>query len=492
MTIHAFSETSSPFLDRITEEDVTESIETFLACVISDNAMLDGCGLEPDDFDVDLHRTVYSKAVELSASGLDANPISLKPFIPKDIHGLKVSPAEYLTRLAIFGRNPMAKAEFTAKVQIIKAAAMTREVRREGQFAMQLADEGHSLMTILDEAEKIEARLKERRERFSGAKDISDEQVIDQYLQMITGSYEHADCEGVPVEFPEIQRVLSDTMLRRGRMYGLLSSSGEGKSSLMLQIAHAALMAGHPVLILSFDQSELECLAQMAAQNVGVEFRSQMQNTPNKPMLSQSQIDTAYSFVRKIKRLPFSVKDCETRDTAEKLETYIDQFLKRKANGRTPLIIVDHIRAIKPEGQADEGTKALLIAQKLKSTFKKRNAAGLIIQQRSGSGMKRDNPRPIADDLYGGEAARQPFDTIFYLYRAEMHMNRQLATAKDSQEGDRIRSRFRHAFGEELEGKAEIGAIKARFSNPNTRGILDFDAPYTRYTSRRQIERELF
>jgi replicative DNA helicase len=348
------------------------------------------------------------------------------------------------------------------------------------------------LVTILDEAEKIEARLKERRERFSGFKDVSDDDITDQYLQMITGSYEHADCEGVPVEFQEIQRVLSDTMLRRGRMYGLLSSSGEGKSSLMLQIAHTALMAGHPVLILSFDQSELECLAQMAAQNVGVEFRSQMQNTPNKPMLSQNQIDTAYGFVRKIKRLPFSVKDCETRDTAEKLETYIDQFLKRKANGRTPLIIVDHIRAIKPEGPADEGTKALLIAQKLKSTFKKRNAAGLIIQQRSGSGMKRDNPRPIADDLYGGEAARQPFDTIFYLYRAEMHMNRQIATAKDAQEQDRIRSRFRHAFGEELEGKAEIGAIKARFSNPNTRGILDFDAPYTKYTSRRQAERELF
>jgi replicative DNA helicase len=492
MNAHAFSVASSPFLDRITEQDVTDAIETVLACVIADNSMLDGCGLEPDDFDVDLHRTIFAKIVELSSGGVDANSISLKPFVPKDIRGLKISPAEYLTRLAVYGGSPIAKAQFAAKVQIIKAASMTREVRREGEFAVQLADEGHSLVTILDEAEKIEARLKERRERFSGVKDISDDQVVDQYLQMITGSYEHADCEGVPVEFLEIQRVLSDTMLRRGRMYGLLSSSGEGKSSLMLQIAHTALMAGHPVLILSFDQSELECLAQMAAQNVGVEFRSQMQNTPNKPMLSQGQIDTAYGFVRKIKRLPFSVKDCETRDTAEKLETYIDQFLKRKANGRTPLIIVDHIRAIKPEGPADEGTKALLIAQKLKSTFKKRNAAGLIIQQRSGSGMKRDNPRPIADDLYGGEAARQPFDTIFYLYRAEMHMNRQIATAKDAQEQDRIRSRFRHAFGEELEGKAEIGAIKARFSNPNTRGILDFDAPYTKYTSRRQAERELF
>ena len=54
---------------------------------------------------------------------------------------------------------------------------------------------------------------------------------------------------------PEIAKVLSEPVFEAGNLYGLLSSSGEGKSSLTMQLIYHAVEQGHPVLFLSYDQS---------------------------------------------------------------------------------------------------------------------------------------------------------------------------------------------------------------------------------------------
>lgn len=482
----------SPFLDRITETDVTEAIEVFLACIVADNSLVDDCGLEPDDFDVDLHRTVFSKVIDLRGQGLDANPVSLKPFIPKTIGGLDISPAEYLSRLAIEGSSPFVMGQMEKKVQIIKQSALARNLKREATFASEMADEGHSLITLADEIEKLEARLRERRERFSDLRRVSDEEIIDGYLRMITGENEDGT-DGIPLPFPDFEYLINDNMLRVGRIYGMLGASAEGKTSMTLQVVYSALMAGHPVCYLSFDQEQLEILAQMAAQQEGIPFASQIQNSRNHQRLSQDQIDKGYAFVRKIKRLPFEVISCSTSDTVPRLETKMDGFLRRRANGRMPLFIFDHIRAIRSSVQGDEGSKALQIGQDIKDAMKARRAAGWILQQRSTSGLKRENPRPASVDLYGGDAAKQPFDVVFYVFRASEHRDEQVKTARDEADAEKIRGRFSRIYGKDredqyipIDGFVEVGMIKNRFGNKNRRAILAFDPEYTRFSSRRR------
>ena len=77
----------------------------------------------------------------------------------------------------------------------------------------------------------------------------------------------------------------------------------------------------------------------------------------------------------------------------------------------------------------------------------------------------------------------QPFDAIFYLYRAELHMDRQLDTAKDSNDADAIRARFFQTFGGKVEGRAELGCLKLRFGNPRIKKHVRFDELFTRYLS---------
>src|SRR5678815_3644613 len=96
------------------------------------------------------------------------------------------------------------------------------------------------------------------------------------YLQAITSGRDGESNLGVPMPLKELEVILSDHLFRAKRLVGLLSSSGEGKTSLTMQIVYRALDAGHPVLILSYDQTREECVAQMAAQNLGTELRRQL------------------------------------------------------------------------------------------------------------------------------------------------------------------------------------------------------------------------
>lgn len=444
-----------------------------------------------------LHRTIFDAIQSGVKSGKVINPYSVKSFIPSSfadisIDGLSLS--QYLARLASSTVNFDNVGGF--------ASAVTFEaVKREGVSVAESLDiaswNAASEFEFATKLTELCERLVRMRSVLEGRETEDDEKVVDDYLKMITGENEAEGADGIPLPFPDFEHLINDTMLRPGRTYGILAASAEGKTSLTLQVVYAALIAGHPVCILSYDQDQMEILAQMTAQQEGIPFSSQLQNSRNHQRLSQQQIDQGYGFVRKLKRMPFEVIQCRTSDTVARLEAKMDGFLRRRANGRMPLFVVDHIRAIRSSIQGDEGSKAMQVGQDLHDAMKARRSAGWILQQRSTSGLKRENPRPASVDLYGGDAAKQPFDVIFYAFRATEHRDEQVKTAKDETDAEKIRNRFSKIYGKdrndeyiEIEGHVEIGMIKNRFGNKNRRAILKFDPEYTRFSSRRKREQE--
>lgn len=436
--------------------------------------------LEPGHFSEPFHQKIFQEMARLHATERPIDLMMVKAALPSEqVAGMTV--AKYLSLMCGAAGMPISVHE--QAMTIIRASA-----KRRGDMIGQNVQQASKLgeLEYMEEIEALWKQLGDVVNDLQMKEDMNGDAAADAYLSSITGARSDASSGGVPICLPELENVLSDHLFREKRLYGLLSSSGEGKTSLTMQIIYAALMAGHPVLMLSYDQTRTECIAQMAAQALGVEVRRQLENTRENPLLKQNEVDECYQFARKVFNLPFEVIDCDAEDTAERLCSYAKRFLKKKANGLTPLIVIDHIRAIKPEdSRVDEGTKALVIGQKLKSLAKSTGSAVVVLQQRSGAGMRRENPRPIAADLYGGEAARQPFDAIFYLYRAELHMGRQVDTARDDNDADKIRARFRQTFGGEIEGNAELGCLKLRFGNPNTKRHVRFDERLTKYVSKR-------
>ncbi|QRY69191.1 helicase DnaB [Ensifer sp. PDNC004] len=451
-----------------------EAEQALLGAIFINNDVMDALPstLDPRHFFEPIHAETFDVMTEQRKAGRLINPVTIKTLISQGMVG-DMTVSQYLAHLAINAVSAVNAPHFAAAVM---DCAARRACIALGERMEEVAHSPDG--DILDQVDTLRGRFEDVMKTLEGEPDTSHE-AAETYLQAITSGRNAESNLGVPIPLKELEVVLSDHLFREKRLIGLLSSSGEGKTSLTMQIVYRALDADHPVLILSYDQTREECVAQMAAQNLGTELRRQLDN-----LLSQDEVEKCYAFARKIFQKPFDVIDCGEKDTVERLCAKAKRFMKKHRNGKTPLIVIDHIRAIKWDGgPADEGTKALTIGQRLKSLAKDNSAAVLVLQQRSGSGLRRDNPRPIPADLYGGEAARQPFDTIFYLYRAELHMNRQLDTAKDTSDAESIRTRFRQTFGAEVEGKAELGCLKLRFGDPRIKKHVRFDEKLTRYVS---------
>lgn len=460
--------------DRITEDDAFTAAEKFFACVLADNNIMADCGLDAEDFAEELHQRIFREAHRLFQSQQHINAVSLKPGVPKDLPGLPCSPAEYLKNLQFAGSNPAIKYDLDPALQTIKGVALARGVTADAKMVIEIASEGHSLLTLDEEIEALEQRLRERRTRLSALK--AGVSAADAYLASFNASAKRDGVVGVPIAMPEIARVLSEPVFEAGNLYGLLSSSGEGKTSLTMQIILHAVKNGHPTLFLSYDQNAAQCVRQMIAQERGIDLKQQRE--PNERM-SQHERDTCVNFALWLKKQPLDVIRCQREGVAQ-LVAYARRFIKKTANGKTPLIVIDHIGKVKPRDpklSADRISGEVTV--ELKALGDETQSAVLVLNQRNSFGTRRDNPRPIAADLYGGEGARADYDAVMYLYRAEKYKAEREKIAATDADWKKINK----VFGSDVTGVAEIGVIKSRFGDPTITETLKFEARYTRYVS---------
>ncbi|TIV83821.1 MAG: helicase DnaB [Mesorhizobium sp.] len=449
-----------------------EAEQGLLGAILIDNRVFDRVAsfLEEEHFYEPLHQRIYLVCGELIRMGKAATPITVKSFLPAKTKIGDMTVVQYLNTLAA-----AAVGTFTARDMgiAIHEAWLAREAISAATHFLDFAYDPPPGGDVIGERTDLEDRLAQLRglrvkseaRRGAGAR----------YMDNMEQTKERGTVVGVPIGLKEIQRVISEPSFEIGNYYGLLSSSGEGKTSLMVQLAHHALAAGCAVQIQSYDQSAEQIVRQMVAQSHKIEARRQRFGD-----LSQSEWSDARSFADWIDGQPFEVKDC-TLEHAASLVGYARAFKRRYGDDRPTLIVTDHVNAVEPEQRtlrADEGTKAAAINGILKAAAKSIGVAWLALNQRNTKGMQRDNPRPIAGDLYGGEGAKRAYDAVFYLYRYKKFYTERCAVASREADWKVINKVFPSAV---REGKdiADVGAIKARFGDPNLRESLDFNAKFT-------------
>jgi replicative DNA helicase len=463
-------------MDGITEDDIFAAEEGILASILNKNELLGQCGLEPSDFSEELHRTIFASIQQLCAGHQIADASTIKPFMPRVWQGLDISPAEYLNRLQKAGFYTIQQ-DHEGRLQLVKGAAMSRQLAREAEFIAALAKEGHSLLTLGDEIEGVEKRLKELQGRFSETRAIK--APGSSYLAAFQASSKRDGVIGVPIALPEIAKVLSEPVFEAGNLYGLLSSSGEGKTSLTVQLILHAIKEGHPVLFFSYDESSVQIIRRMIAMEYGIEMRQQ--RDPMR-MMSERERDQCVAFASWIDQQFFEVIRCQ-REGIEQLIAYARRFVKkvRKAGcKKTPLVVLDHVGKVKPRDpklSADRISGDITV--EAKSCADETGSAWLALNQRNGFGDKRDNPRPIAADLYGGTGARADYDAVLYLYSAEKYKAERVKVAASDADWKKIN----RVFGSDIEGIRELGAIKVRFGDPTITETVKFEPRYARYGS---------
>lgn len=451
-----------------------EAEQGVLGSLLMTNASYDVVArlLEPKHFYEPLHQDIWTIATAMIASGQGVSPITIKDHLPQDATVGDFTLREYLVRLAGLAAMPHQIRELARTVHKLWQAREAIQALEEGIDAIYNRPAGQDVLSQVAPAEEALAKLRSESIRDQGHGAIGR-----RYIDNMTAARQRGEVRGVPLCLPEIGRVISEPCLEEANLYGLLSSSGEGKTSLTLQIIHHALKQGHPVQFQSFDQSAEQCVRQMVAQAHEIEARRQRAGD-----LSTKEWERVVDFSAWLDELPFEVVKC-TDQSAPQLVGLARTFVKSCGNGKVPLIVTDHIGAVKPEDRrADEGTKAKDINKIFKAGAEQTGSAWLVLNQRNSYGMKRDNPRPISADLYGGDPAKQAYDAIFYVYRFLKFLEERRAVASTASDYKKIDTVFPSAVRNDGEDIAEIGAIKVRFGASNITERLRFEARFTRYS----------
>lgn len=433
--------------------------------------------LEADHFFEALHQRIFEVAASLIDAKKLASPVTMKNFLPADTRVGDMNLKQYLVRLA------------SEAVTVVNAYEYGRAVH-DLWIRRSLILAGEDMVSIAYDA-PVDVRPGEIGEKAIAninraiSEDADDGfEPIGETVGRITDTFSSGESRPtIPLPFDELRTVMGGD-LEVGNLYGMLSSSGEGKTSLALQIFHFVASQGHPAIFLTYDQSPAQCIDQIASQITGIE------NTRlrKRDGLLEKELDAYYDALKAIRSLPIVIRKCSgSVDGAMQLVRYATNFHNRfcRRPRRIGMVFVDHARKVKPyDERAHEGR----IAAYNNGVFKQRASdTGMVwlnLMQRSSTGSKRKNPRPIDTDIFGGEMGREDYDGIFYLYRAQKYINQQLQTADDEKEADRIRARFARENWEPDE--AEVGALKARFADPTRTFRLRFIKESTSYVSKRE------
>lgn len=455
-----------------------EAEQAMLGAVLINNAAYDVVSsfLKAEHFYERLHRKLWTVIGQIVESGKNANPVTLKPFInAEEKISEDTTVFQYTARLASEAVTVVNSTDFAHAIVDLAQLRELNSIFLDGNDQVNNPTPDRTAAQIAaDFEERLAAiRAESPKAEGPGTAKAAVARIMDQDAK-------GAVIPTIKMPLDQITEVLNGD-LEAGNYYGLLSSSGEGKTSLLVQIVDHVAASGHPALVLSYDQSPEQIFQQMASQRTGIEGPRIRQK-----QLTDREKERYYEELLNISRLPIEVKRC-TREGTAQLGGYVRQFRKRFPNGY-PMIFLDHVRKVTPRDlKAHEGRIASEINGFCKAMAVEMNAVWLSLMQRNSAGMKRDNPRPISSDIFGGEQAKEDFDGILYLYRPDKYKEDQLRIAKNEKEKDEIERRF-----EGWMDQAEIGALKVRFGDSTVRRRLRFEKECTRYVSMRSEGEAVF
>ena len=432
--------------------------------------------LKPEHFSDPFHAHVWQLITEQIEAGQVATPITLKPFIEKVMIG-DMPAYHYLVRTATEAVGVVSAKSFGQVINDMAARrsliAIADKMKEKAINAEPSAPAKGLLVELENELNTLIDDVTPETDDGTAAR------VVDNLLEQFSNKIV---LPTIPLPLQEIHDVLSGD-LEAGNLYGLLSSSGEGKTSLALQIMDFAAKNGHPVYFMSYDQSEQQCILQIASQRTGIEGS----RIRNQEQLTKADKERLFRELMDIRKLPLKVKNC-TNENINQLSSYVRRFLKWNRSDKTPLIVVDHVRKIQPIiAGTYEGRVASEIGGASKAMAKEHNLVWLNIMQRKSMREGRENPHPIDQDLFGGEQAKEDYDAILYLYRPEKYRDMRLTKANTEKKRDEILR-----YLENWSGKSKIGALKVRFGDASVARSLDFQAEFTRYSSVIKPDQEAF
>ena len=430
--------------------------------------------LSPEHFQEELHGGLYRIFGDRISTGRGVVRETIVNFIAEWPQMLEISAGEYLTNLV---QNVAARSAIGPIAHELRDLAARRAIEGLAQVCYNEANDMDPARSVDDAVNSVEDAIIELRGHFrTRRQENSWAAALQGSIDSAAQAYQGEEDPGFPWFIPEMEAVVGER-LQQGSLVGLLADSGGGKTSFAIQQIAYLAKQDIPVIFFSFEQTPRQVADQIFAQEIDLESRLWRRGK-----VTEAEFDNTVEFAKTIQRWPFEVHKMFGAKVSD-MTSRARRFFRNRGNG---LIVIDHAKRITPDNpRSNLADQVNQVYGDTKNMALETDAACLLLMQRNMEGMRRNNPRPMRSDIYGGGGAIENLDACVALWREviwlkEQHPNLQSDEARYTNEQRQ----------EALKFTAELIGLKARFYEQGISRKISWTPRFTRFGSIRREDNE--
>lgn len=367
--------------------------------------------LHPNAFYKESNRLIYQAALNLKKK---ASPIDLITIISelKKLGSLDIVGGAYGISKLTEGVTSTANIVFHAR--IVMESYIKREVIRIcSEKIADAYDETTDIFEILDQVN-------------TDIKEVADSAGIDEPIESFSvllrdafkdkkESLERGEAMvGTPSGNPKLDFYISG--FNKGNLYVLAGTPGMGKSTRLLMFAKSIARNGEPVLIFSLEMTKRQIVEKYIIETSEVLSHKYRNNQIDS--IDLQRIERAVS---DLERLPIFIFD-----KARIQPKFIRKRCKaiKKKYGKIGMIGIDYLQLMKPDEKIQVREQEISnISGEIKAIAKEEDTPVIALSQLNKEVSKRNDKRPILDDLRESAAIGNDADAVLFVYRPEYYFD---------------------------------------------------------------------
>ncbi|MDH3189703.1 MAG: replicative DNA helicase [Acidimicrobiia bacterium] len=376
------------------------------AVLLSEDAVNDVMDqIHPEDFYVPAHQAIFEAMRSLFDTSQPIDVVTVSEALRRQGELEKVGGVQYLTRLVDIVPSTSNINYYSG---IVEEHAKRRELIRAGasitDFAFDIDDE---IINVLDRSEQAVLGVAEKRSS----------QTLLEVGPLFNDVLEHmelleqqgSDMTGLATGFVDLDKKLAG--MQPANLIVIAARPAMGKSSLTMNIATNAAIAGEAVAIFSLEMSKEE-IVQRILSSVGKVDSMKLRSGQLGP-LWQRVVDAA----GKMYQAPIFIDDSPIV-TVTDIRAKCRRLKRRRG---LSLIVVDYIQLMEASGRENRQQEIAQISRNLKNLARELDVPIIAVSQLNRSLESREDKRPRLADLRESGSIEQDADVVMFIYRDEYY-----------------------------------------------------------------------
>ncbi len=393
-------------IETLPPQDVEAEASCLASILLSKEALLKVLEiLQPEDFYLDVHRTVYAAVHELEKKGMPIDLITVKQRLIDIREFEKIGGDSALVKL-YQTVSTSANAEFYANR--VKEFSLRRKlIEVSSEIIEKSYDTSRETQTLLDEVEREIFKVTQRR---ITSELVGIAEVLRETLETIGYMYEtRKPVTGLSSGFIDLDTML--TGFHESELIIVAARPSMGKTALALNIVnHVGLKEKQPVLFFSLEMPATQLATRMLCIEAMID--SQKVRTGN---ISAEELKKLVQAAGRLEKAPIYIDDTPGLNIFD-LRARARRIAQREKVG---MVIVDYLQLIASSGRVDRHQQIAEISNALKQLARELDVPVIALSQLSRAVESRTDQIPQLSDLRESGAIEQDADVVAFIYREE-------------------------------------------------------------------------